>query len=132
MSQLLTPVMLIVLISYLSDGTYSLKSNYRFSRNFSWQILFTLSIFARNVLRGSRRGLLFNKSLDYGQQAIYWLFNLQYFIKIFDKRSVYRVFYYQRKVSLVFFTTVQISELERRGKQLKNCFSNVTYNKYFI
>ena len=52
------PLMLCVLILYISDGTYSLKStpNDRFFLiNFSWQISFAFSVFARNLLRGNRR-----------------------------------------------------------------------------
>ena len=48
--------MLCVLILYISGGTYSLKStpNDRFEKLFT-TILFTLRVFARNLLRGNRR-----------------------------------------------------------------------------
>ena len=45
----------------MSGGTYSLKSspNDRFLRNFSWQFFFTLRLFARNLLWGSRQRNIF-------------------------------------------------------------------------
>ena len=49
--------MLCVLILYISDGTYSLKST-RYDRYFEklfMTILFTLRVFGRNLLRGNRR-----------------------------------------------------------------------------
>ena len=55
-----------MLILYISGGIYSLKStpNDRlFLRNFSWQFLFTLRIFARNLLRGNRRRNTFRISI---------------------------------------------------------------------
>ena len=44
------------LYTYMNGGTYSFKStpNNRFLRNFSWQFLFALRVFARNLLRESR------------------------------------------------------------------------------
>ena len=49
--------MLCVLILYISGGTYSLKStpNDRFFEKLLMAILFTLRVFARNLLRGNRR-----------------------------------------------------------------------------
>ena len=49
--------MLYTLILYISNGTYSLKStpNDRFSEKLFIAILFTLRVFARNLLRGNRR-----------------------------------------------------------------------------
>ena len=51
--------MLCMLILYISGRTYSLKSTpndkFLFLRNFSWQFLFTLRVFARNLLRGNRQ-----------------------------------------------------------------------------
>ena len=49
--------MLCVLILYISSGTYSIKStpNDRFLRNYFMAGLFTLIVFARNLLRGNRR-----------------------------------------------------------------------------
>ena len=49
--------MLCVLILYISGGTYSLKStpNDRFVEKLFMAILFTLRVFARNLLRGNRR-----------------------------------------------------------------------------
>ena len=48
--------MLCVLILYISGGTYSLKStpNDRFFEKLFMTILFTLRVFARNLLRGNR------------------------------------------------------------------------------
>ena len=56
-AQLLTLLMLCALILYVSGGTYSLTStpNDRFLRNLFMARLFTLRVFARNLLRGSRR-----------------------------------------------------------------------------
>ena len=49
--------MLCVLILYISGGTYCLKStlNDRFFKKLFIAILFTLRVFARNLLRGNRR-----------------------------------------------------------------------------
>ena len=49
--------MLCVLNLYISGGTYSLKStsNDRFFEKLFMAILFTLRVFARNLLRGNRR-----------------------------------------------------------------------------
>ena len=49
--------MLWVLILFISGGTYSLKStpNDRFFEKLFTPILFTLRVFARNLLRGNRR-----------------------------------------------------------------------------
>ena len=49
--------MLCVLILYISGGTYSLKStpNDKFFEKLFMAILFTLRVFARNLLRGNRR-----------------------------------------------------------------------------
>ena len=60
-ASLLTPLMLWVLILYVSIRTYSFKStpNNRFFRNLFMIILFTLRVFARNLLRGSRRRNIF-------------------------------------------------------------------------
>ena len=54
---LLTQLMLYVLNFYMSIGIYSLKStpNDRLLRSFFMKILFALRIFARNLLKGSRR-----------------------------------------------------------------------------
>ena len=56
--------MLRVLILYIRGGTYSLKStpNDRFSEKLFMTILFTLRVFARNLLRGSRRRNIFHIS----------------------------------------------------------------------
>ena len=53
----LTPLILCVLILYISGGTYSLKSipNDRFFKRLFGAILFALRVFARNLLRGNRR-----------------------------------------------------------------------------
>ena len=53
--------MLCVLILYISDGTYSLKStpNDRFFEKLFMAILFNLRVFATNLLRGNRRRNLF-------------------------------------------------------------------------
>ena len=50
-------LMLCVLILYVSGGTYSLKStpNDRFFEKLFMPMLFTLRVFARNLLRGNRR-----------------------------------------------------------------------------
>ena len=55
--------MLCALILYISGGTYSLKStpNDRFEK-FFMAILFTLRVFARNLLRGNRRRNIFRIS----------------------------------------------------------------------
>ena len=53
----LTSLVLCSLILYVSGETYSLTStpNYRFFwKTFSWQFLFTLRLFARNLLSGNR------------------------------------------------------------------------------
>ena len=47
-----------MLILYINGGTYSLQST-DFLRNFSWQFLFTLRVFARNLLRGNRQRNIF-------------------------------------------------------------------------
>ena len=49
--------MLRVLILHISGGTYSLKSttNDRYFKKLVLQILFTLRVFDRNLLRGNRR-----------------------------------------------------------------------------
>ena len=54
--------MLCALILYVRGGTYSLTStpNDRFLRNFFMAGLFTLRVFARNLLRGSRRRNIFH------------------------------------------------------------------------
>ena len=54
---ILTPLMLCVLILYISGRTYSLKStpNDRFFEKLFTAILFTLRIFARNLMIGNRR-----------------------------------------------------------------------------
>ena len=61
-TQLLTLFMLCVLFLHVSGGAYSLKSipNYRFLRNFSMAISFTLTVFARNFLSGSCRRNIFH------------------------------------------------------------------------
>ena len=53
----LTSLMLCVLILYISGGTYSLKStpNDKLLEKLFMAILFTLRVFARNLLRGNRR-----------------------------------------------------------------------------
>ena len=55
--QFLTPLMLCMLILYISVGTYNLKStpNDRFFEKLFMAIWFTLRVFARNPLRGNRR-----------------------------------------------------------------------------
>ena len=60
----LTPLMLCVLILYISGGTYSLKStlNDRFFEKLFMAILFNLRAFARNLLRGNRRRNTFHIS----------------------------------------------------------------------
>ena len=60
----LTLLMLYVLILYISGGhgTYSFKVDSErqfFLRNFSWQFLFILRVFAKNLLRGNRRSNTF-------------------------------------------------------------------------
>ena len=58
LSQFLTKLMLCVSILYIIGETYCLKTtpNDRFFFfKFSWQFLFTLGVFARNLLRGNRR-----------------------------------------------------------------------------
>ena len=59
--QLLTILLLRVLILWMSGGTYSLKSiaNDKVVRNLSCYFLFTLKVFARNLMRGSRRRNIF-------------------------------------------------------------------------
>ena len=56
-AQLLPPLMLCALILYISSGSYSLTLtlNNRFLGNFFMAVLFTLSVFARYLLRGNRR-----------------------------------------------------------------------------
>ena len=56
--------MLRVLILYISGGTYSLKStpNDRFFEKLFMAILFTLRVFARNLLSGNRRSNTFRIS----------------------------------------------------------------------
>ena len=63
-AQLLTPLMLSALIVYVSGWTYSLTStpDDRFLRNFVMACLFTLRVFARNLLRGDRRRNTFHIS----------------------------------------------------------------------
>ena len=63
-AQLLTSLMLCRLILYVSGGTYSLTStpNDRFLRNFFMAGLFTLRVFARTLLRGSRQRNIFHTS----------------------------------------------------------------------
>ena len=55
--QFLTPLMLCVLILYISGEIYNLKStpNDRFFEKFFTAILFTLRVFARNLMRGNRQ-----------------------------------------------------------------------------
>ena len=62
--QFFTPLMLCALILYVSDQTYSLTSTPidRLLRNFLMAGLFTLRVFARNLLRGSRRRNIFHIS----------------------------------------------------------------------
>ena len=57
-----SPLMLCVLILYISGGTYSLKStpNYRFFKKLFMEILFTFRVFARNLLRGNRQRNIFH------------------------------------------------------------------------
>ena len=74
-AQHLTPLILCALILYVSGGTYSLTStaNDRFLRNFFMACLFTLRIFVRNLLRGSRRRNIFHISFlmtDLGYESI--------------------------------------------------------------
>ena len=48
-----------VFILYVSGGTYSLTPNDRIFRSFLMAGLFTLRVFARNLLRGNRRRTIF-------------------------------------------------------------------------
>ena len=61
LTQFLTPLMLCVLILYISDGTYSLEStsNDRFFEKLFMAILFTLRVFVRNLLRRIAEEILF-------------------------------------------------------------------------
>ena len=61
---LLTPLILCALILYVNGETYCLTStpNDRFLRNFFMAGLFTLRVFARNLLRGNRRRNIFHIS----------------------------------------------------------------------
>ena len=73
----LTPLMLCVLILYISGGTYSLKStpNAKFFKKLFMAILFTLRVFARNLLRENRRRNSFRISfLMSGLGLEPWLF----------------------------------------------------------
>ena len=67
-----------VLILYISGGTYCLKSttNDRFFEKLFMVILFTLRVFARNLLRGNRRRNTFRISffLMSGLRLEPWLF----------------------------------------------------------
>ena len=60
-AQLLTPLMLCALILYVSGGAYSLTSTPKdsFLRNFFMAVLLALRVFARNLLRESRRRNIF-------------------------------------------------------------------------
>ena len=61
-AQLLTPLMMWALILYVSGGTYSLMStpNDRFVRNFYMAgLLFTLTVFPKNLLRANHPGNIF-------------------------------------------------------------------------
>ena len=59
--------MLCALILCKSGPTYSLKSTPidRFLRSFSWQFYLLLRVFAKNLLRGSRRRSIFIFSLEF-------------------------------------------------------------------
>ena len=59
-AQLLTPLMLCALILYLNGGTYSLTSTP--NDRLLMAIVFTLRVFARNLLRGSSRRNIFHIS----------------------------------------------------------------------
>ena len=66
-AQLLTPLMLCVLILYVNGGTCSstLTPNDRFLKNFCIaDCLYTLRVFARTLLRGSRRRNIFHISFS--------------------------------------------------------------------
>ena len=60
-TQFLTPLMLCVLILYMSGGMYCLNVPDFFEKLFM-AILFTLKVFARNLLRGNRRRNIFRIS----------------------------------------------------------------------
>ena len=57
LTKFLTPLMLRVLILYINGGTYCLKStpDDKFFEKLFMTILFTLRVFATNLLRGNRR-----------------------------------------------------------------------------
>ena len=66
-ADLLTLLMSCALILYVSGGLYSLTStpNVRFLRSFSLQVLFTVRVFGRNLLRGNcRRNIFFILRFD--------------------------------------------------------------------
>ena len=73
-----------VLISFISGGTFGLKSipNDIFVwRNFSWQFLFTLRVFTKNLLRGNLRWNIvsyLNRRLTSSKPAHYLLDNAAY------------------------------------------------------
>ena len=107
-----------VLFLFISGGTYSLKltanSNILFVKLFM-AILFTLRVFARNLLRGNRRrntfcilfwclawgsnpGLSSNKPkhylLDYGDynMTLYHMVDLSYFLHLISKANQLEIF----------------------------------------